>query len=174
MKQPSVITFFHPKQIEIMKERSAQNRSKNRTFHNSSKTTITNYTNPDPPSRIPNKPIKTHWNHSSNLIQQQPRNSHHPVDATSNKTRQHRAIVNPYLVSIVPQSRDISSNESPPTLTTPQNTMLQESNITSTKLINMRTPKDSLTQTYTKTNNHIRERIPSSKLQSYPKFLCTE
>ena len=32
----------------------------------------------------------------------------------------------------------------------------------------MKTSKDIPTQTYTKTNNHVQERIPSSQLQSYP------
>ena len=38
--------------------------------------------------------------------------------------------------------------------------------ITCTTPINMRTPTDSPTHTYTKTSNRIRERIPSSKFQS--------
>ena len=165
MIQPPIITFLPPKQIEIMKERSTWNRSKIRTINYASETTIINHTNPTPQSRFPNKFIKIHRIRLSNFIQQQSRSSHHLIDEISNNNRQHRATIHPYLAYIFPQSNNISSSDSTPNLTTHQHTTLQESNITSTKPMSMRTPKDSPNQTYTKTSNHIRERIPSSKLQ---------
>ena len=176
-KQPSIIIFLQPTKTNETKGRLDLNRRNNTTTHIENRTIVINNLSPTSNPSPSKKLIQTHLKYLDGN-RRQPRNKYYSADANHISFKKHHGIINPYLPQSVHHHQNVPT-KLPPNQTSSTKITPQESQITSTKIIKLRTPKDSTVPKYSKINDRHRKRISSSKtkfsiIQNLPPTSRTE
>ena len=176
-KQPSIIIFLQPTKTNETKGRLDLNRRNNTTTHIENRTIVINNLSPTSNPSASKKLIQTHLKYLDGN-RRQPRNKYHSADANHISFKKHHEIINPYLPQSVHHHQNVPT-KIPPNQTSSTKITPQESQIKSTRILKMRSPKDSPAHKYSKINDRHRERISSSKtkfpiIQNLPPTSRTE